>query len=950
MRLLQFAISLLLPFAGLTQNSPAQQPNVLFISIDDLRPDLGCYGNEFVHSPNLDSLAGNAVLFNRHYVTVPTCGASRLSLLRGTLPRTRAELSNEAAVKLLSGQQEAEEPETFIHHLRRNGYYTVGIGKISHSPDGYVYPYTASKSTQPELPHSWDEMLLDPGTWETGWNAFFGYADGSNRQSKQGEVKPYEQGEVDDRGYPDGLSAELAVSKLKELAGKDQPFFLGVGFFKPHLPFTAPRKYWDLYEESALPLTPSPDIPENVHPASLHNSGEFNNYKLGEEMGSLDQPLSDAYSRKLVHAYYACISYIDAQVGKVLATLKQTGLDKNTIVIIWSDHGWHLGDHRVWGKHTLFERALRSVLMVKTPDMSEGKVCDQVVSTVDIYPTLMELCGLKMPYQADGESVTGLLHAPNDPSRRNTAYSYFRNGISMAAGPYRFTKYFREEKPVVELYDHEKDPYENHATGVTGARPGLVEKLEKQWQKGNTGVYSKPNVLFIAVDDLNDWVGCMGGHPQTRTPNIDRLAERGILFTNAHCQAPICGPSRASLMTGLYPSTSGNYLQLNDQNIKKSNEAAQKAVFLPDYFERSGYRTLGVGKLFHNGDGAQVFDEYGGMFERYGPKPGKRFKYDPAWFGKPGNTQTDWGAFPESDSLMPDYKSAAWAVRQLKKKHSAPFFLAVGFVRPHVPWYVPQKWFDKFPAEEMETPPYLPADLDDVPEMGKRVAAAPMMPTTERLKETNQWKEVIQAYLASVHFVDAQIGKVLDALDESEYAGNTIVVLWSDHGYHLGEKNRFAKQSLWERDTKTVLIYSLPEGKRNQQCNQPVQLLDTYPTLVELCGLPTNEMNEGHTLVPLLNNPRTTQWDHPAISSYGKDNVAVTGERYRLIQYEDGSMEFYDLEKDPYEWNNLAGRENYRKKIAELQSFIPEEQSDLSEYSSYDFNEYFRNMINRHEP
>lgn len=453
----------------------------------------------------------------------------------------------------------------------------------------------------------------------------------------------------------------------------------------------------------------------------------------------------------------------------------------------------------------------------------------------------------------------------------------------------------------------------------------------------------KPNVLFIVVDDLNDWVGCLDGHSQSRTPNIDKLAARGVLFTNAHCQAPICGPSRASVMTGLYPSTSGNYLQLNDDDIKKSNEATQKAIFLSEYFEQHGYKTMGVGKLFHNGDGANAFREYGGVFEKMGPKPKERVHYDPAWFpDKTGGTQTDWGPYPEADSMMPDYKYAAWAVERLHQKHQKPFFLAVGFVRPHVPWYAPQKWFDLFPASEIITPPYKPDDLDDVPPLGRKIHEAPMMPTTQWLLETNQWKDVVQAYLACVHFVDAQIGKVLDALEKSEYAENTIIVLWSDHGYHLGEKNRFAKQSLWERDTRTVLVYSIPEGKQGTECPRPVQLLDIYPTLVELCGLPENSMNEGHSNVPLLKNPQLGNWNHPALSFYGKNNAAVTGERYRLIQYENGAQEFYDFHTDPYEWNNLAENKDYHEEIRKLQAAIPEKQVDLSPYSTYNFNAYFK--------
>lgn len=452
----------------------------------------------------------------------------------------------------------------------------------------------------------------------------------------------------------------------------------------------------------------------------------------------------------------------------------------------------------------------------------------------------------------------------------------------------------------------------------------------------------RPNILFIAVDDLNDWVGCLGGHPQTRTPNIDRLASRGVLFTSAHCQAPLCGPSRASVMTGLYPSTTGNYLQVNDPDIRKAGDAAGRAIFLPDYLEQFGYRTLGVGKIYHNGDDAGTFDTYGGIFDKYGPKPPERMHYDPAWLGKPGGTQTDWGAFPAEDSLMPDYRSAAWAVEQLQAEHDRPFFLAVGFIRPHVPWHVPQKWFDRFPADGIRLPPFLPSDREDLPGIALRVSETPPMPETEWMIETGQWDDAVRAYLACIHFVDAQIGRVLDALEESPYRDNTIVVLWSDHGYHMGEKNRFAKQSLWNRDTRTVLAFKVPGGLSGRRCDRPVQLADIYPTLAELCGLPPNMHADGHSLAPLLENPDLEEWPHVALSFFGKDNTAVTGESMRLIRYADGSCELYDLAEDPYEWHNLAGREAYREVRRQLEERIPASQAGYSPWLRFDINEYFR--------
>lgn len=463
--------------------------NVLFVFVDDLRPDFASYGNPDVRSPNLDQLARQSAVFLNQYVTVPTCGASRASILTGKLPQTNDDLSNDA-FEHNRVKKTKDIPESFIHALRKSGYYTVGIGKISHSPDGYIYPYTSPVGTELELPFSWDEMLFNAGKWGTGWNAFFGYSNGSNRNTLKGAVKPFEQASGDDELYPDGLTAKLAMIKLKELAGKKQPFFLGVGFFKPHLPFNAPKKYWDMYKESEIKLTHSPDIPKDVNLASLHQSTEFNGYKLGDEKPSLSNPVSDSYARQLRHGYYASISYVDAQIGKVLEELKRLHLDKNTIVIVWGDHGWHLGDHRIWGKHTISEYALRSPLMIKvpgTPGVSSGKI----ISSTDVYPTLMDLCKVTPPHNLDGKSLIPLLKNPNDPKWGNVAYSYFRKGITLRTERYRLTKYFRKELPSVELYDYQKDPYEK--VNIAGIHPEIVQSLMPLWNKGNTGLYNKVN-------------------------------------------------------------------------------------------------------------------------------------------------------------------------------------------------------------------------------------------------------------------------------------------------------------------------------------------------------------------------------------------------------------------------------------------------------------------------
>lgn len=466
-----------------------KQPNVVFIAVDDLRPDLGVYGNQFVQTPNMDKLAQQGAFFTNHYVQVPTCGASRYSLITGLRPRKKSQLGNNVFAQEVASQPEKNIPESFIHQLRRNGYYTVGIGKISHAADGLIYGYEEQPSTKKELPYSWDEFHFNSGKWGTGWNAFFGYADGENRQSMKRQVKPYQMGEVDDNGYPDGLTAALAVKKLRDLKNKEQPFFLGVGFFKPHLPFNAPKKYWDLYNREELQVSPNPFIAESVNNASLQNSGEFNGYQLTDEKAGLTSKLSDEYSRKLVHAYYASISYVDAQIGKVVDELKALELEENTIVIVWGDHGWNLGDHLVWGKHTLFERSLNSPLIIKVPGTaSKNLKIETITETIDIYPTILELCDVELGASIDGESLVSTMRNPKI-KKEDVAYSYFKNGISMRTNRYRLTKYFREAKPTIELFDHQIDPYETKNRALLDTT--IVKELMPLLEKGNTGLYGR---------------------------------------------------------------------------------------------------------------------------------------------------------------------------------------------------------------------------------------------------------------------------------------------------------------------------------------------------------------------------------------------------------------------------------------------------------------------------
>lgn len=443
-----------------------------------------------------------------------------------------------------------------------------------------------------------------------------------------------------------------------------------------------------------------------------------------------------------------------------------------------------------------------------------------------------------------------------------------------------------------------------------------------------------PNVLLLMVDDLNDWIGAMVGHPQAKTPNIDRLAARGVTFMNAHCQAPICGPSRASLMTGLLPSTTGIYGQINDRNLRGASETIADLPFLPEALGRT-HQTMGVGKLFHNHAPDGVFDKSGGREAGFGPKPPERLKWDRA------KTSTDWGPFPDRDEEMPDSRTAAWAIERLEEERNNPFFLAVGFLRPHVPWHVPKKWFDLYPPGELEMPPYLPGDHEDVPEISKRLHEVPMMPTTEWARESGEWRNIVQAYLACVSFVDHQVGRVLDALEAGPYGDSTVVVLCGDHGYHIGEKNRFAKHSVWEEATRTPLIIAGPGIEQGRRCTKPVGLIDLYPTLLDYCGALPEASNEGYSLRPLLEDPEA-DWPHMAITTYGRNNHAVRSEHFRYIRYEDGSEELYDHRVDDAEWKNLADDPEYAQVKRDLARHLPTLNAPWSPNSIYDYNDYLR--------
>ncbi|MBT7853232.1 MAG: sulfatase [Opitutae bacterium] len=459
----------------------------------------------------------------------------------------------------------------------------------------------------------------------------------------------------------------------------------------------------------------------------------------------------------------------------------------------------------------------------------------------------------------------------------------------------------------------------------------------------------KPNVLFISVDDMNDWASPLGGYPgKVHTPNMERLGKLGVTFLNAHTASPVCCPSRTAIMLGLRPSTTGIY-----NNGQWWRPHLPDTVSIPMYFRQHGYKAIGAGKVFHHTAGFNPPDQWDD-FQRLvfkddpwfrGNKlnyPWSMHKKKPSGYPFSGLKDTphegDWGAIPGLIEInYDDSRTVDYAVEVLKEKHKKPFFLACGIFRPHLPWYAPRKYFEMYPINKIELPETPEDDLQDIPTQGRKLSASRRSEFLN-IKKHGKWKEAIQAYLASISFADAQLGRLLETLDKSIHKNQTIIVFWSDHGWHLGEKNHWHKSTLWEEATRIPFIISVPGmTKGGTHCYHPVDTLSIYPTLIELCGLKAKKNLDGVSIAPLLADPQMP-WDTPAITEFKRGQCAVRSIRYRYIRYSDGTEELYDHSKDPNEWTNLASNSEHSETIKNLSRSIPNKfASDAPSKGSYEF-------------
>jgi arylsulfatase A-like enzyme len=476
--------------------------------------------------------------------------------------------------------------------------------------------------------------------------------------------------------------------------------------------------------------------------------------------------------------------------------------------------------------------------------------------------------------------------------------------------------------------------------------------IHPAWANGQSASADKgrPNVLFIAIDDMNDWAGFLDTHPQIQTPHMDTLASQGVSFINAHAPAPICGPSRTAIMSGLWPTSTGVYTNA----VNYRNDVPH--LSMPEHFRNNGYRVMGVGKLFH-GDLPKIpenaFDEYGEYGSSSAPftkaemdlakqtpfnritKNGKEFRLplngfpaDRSW----RSTNTfDWGPVDLPDEMFSDSRSANWAIEKLQTKQDKPFFLAVGFHRPHQPLYNPKRFHDLYPPESVALPPTQANDLDDLPRSGKEYALAPNTSGLHKsVEQYGQWGNAVSSYLASISYVDELVGNIMAALKESPYADNTLVVLWSDHGWHLGEKEHWGKATGWYRSTRIPMVIVPPNNNRpagfepNGVSERMVNLLDLAPTIADMTGVPLIDEWEGNSLLPLLQDPDEA-WQGYTHTTFGLGNHTISTPRWQYLHYFDDRAELYDLQSDPDEFFNLANDTEYADIRAKLHQYLPQE-------------------------
>lgn len=863
-------VSLWLAVLGLAFSSvAADRPNVLMIVVDDLNATLGCYGDSDAITPNIDRLAGRGRLFRRAYCQQAVCNPSRASAMTGRRPDT---------LKVWDLKRHFRDtfPDivTLPQHFKDNDYFTQGIGKIFHNGN-----------TTPEGdPVSWS--VPQTYHWAPHWKDWVvpGAAAGTEPKKKGG---PVQRLDVADDAYWDGQIALEAGKALGQLAKGDKPFFLAVGFWKPHLPFNAPKKYWDLYDRKKIAPPANPDAPRNGPEIALHDWKELRNYAGMPKRGDLTRE----QTMELRHGYLAAISYLDAQIGKTLAELDRLGLRDNTVIALWSDHGFHLGEHSLWCKTSTFELDARVPLIISAPGMKQhGEASNSLTELIDLYPSLVDLCGLPPAAGLEGVSLKPALDDPKATVSRvaltqHPRPAYFKGepevmGYSVRTDGFRYTEWrnWKTGKPVAkELYDHGFDPLENvnvagkpqYEAAEINAAAALKEALSKPKREVNAGLAQagksqisnprsqitnapasrKPNIVFVLADDLS-WsdLHCYGNKLHD-TPNLDKLAVQGMRFTDGYSPAPICSASRAALLTGRSPARLNFEFVTKDKPGRQTGKQALQTppftlnlpleeVTFAERLKEAGYVTGFSGKWHLN----QHHKRYLGWSPAHGPEK-HGFDHAIETFGS-----HPYGYQPKNPGIDPKIKVGKFpsdevtdnAIAFMRKNKNEPFLLYLCHYYVHTPVKTRSQWLlDKYEA---------------------------------RIPKDSKKRDNRVRYGAFVETLDHHVGQVMDAIDDLGLAEETLFVFTADNGGHpefaANGPLRGSKWNLYEGGIRVPFIVRWPgRVKPGAVSAEPVIGTDLFPTFLDVAGVKADPEREidGVSLLPVLRGGKSLKRERPMV-------------------------------------------------------------------------------------
>ena len=955
----------------------AKQPNVLFLAVDDMNDWIGSLGaTPRAITPNLDKLAARGVNFSNAHTPGVYCAPARAAIFSGQYASTTG------CYRSSDYFTDHPEIEGLPLSFSKAGYTTLGVGKLYHHMPGSIDV------------RGWDEFYLrKPSQRKEGWSL-----DNWTEETPFPDPFPasvFNKGKeikgglfLEWAGLPNDKEEEMADTirvnwAAEQLGNKhDKPFFLACGIYAPHFPNYCPQKYFDLYERDKIELPPIKvddleDLPERMKRAKTARS------KIHKELEAKGA-VKDA-----IHGYLACMSYADAMMGRVLNALEKSPYADNTIVVLWSDHGYHHGEKYDWGKHTLWERTSNVPFIWAGPGVKKGVVTDVTASLIDMYPTFVEMCGLPRPHQKlEGTSLASTLEKPEVAKDRDVYLPYMAPGeYAIINKDWRYISYGDDGE---ELYDLKSDPnewnnlaenpnYEDTKRLLRKSAPKkfspaapkrtigkdlIIEGETFRWRKEGEKVApkktaqsgkkkgNKRNVLLIVCDDLNTHVS-PSGYDHIKTPTLAKFASNAMTFNRAFCQYPVCGPSRASFLNGLYPQSSG--VIDNKADIRQTRPGT---LSMPQFFKENGYWTGSVGKVFHsprhehgeiawnefhrfNNDELPVVAEARKKFEAENgsvelPKNRKAWRTLEKKAKSKLDAQTPPGYGPSglTEEQHKDGKNARTVARWLKEKPNGkkPFFITCGIQKPHVPFLAPQKYFDLYPLESIVYTPEKANLWDKIPRRAINTRFKEF--GFEEAKENDALRrEYMQAYHACVSFIDAQIKIVFDSLKASGEWENTIVIFTSDHGYHLGDHFLWGKVTLFDIGAKVPFIVHAPGlTKAGTRSEAMVELIDIYPTLAQLTGLTPPGHLQGASLRPLLDHPERLGKKNYAYSivTRGKEmGYALRNQRWRYGKWPDGE-ELYNLTNDPEEKNNLVTKRGLEHRLGEFRRVLKIRQDQAS--------------------